>query len=282
MAQADSIRYQAKQSVDTVRQSSWLQTLTRIGFACKGTVYFLIGTLALMMAIGEGGETTDQRGVLRRIAEQPFGEFALVIIAAGLAAYAIWRVLSAIFDTEDAGSDKKGIAKRLGYAFSGAIYAGIAWSAVRLVMGDGSAASGGNSPQTWSARLMDAPGGTLLLMIVGAGVIAFGIMQIRKGLQEEFMKRMRTRQMSATERDWCARAGKAGHAARGVVFGITGLFLIMAAVRHNPGEARGLEGALDTLASQPFGPYLLGLVALGLIGYGVFSMFAARYRAVRH
>jgi hypothetical protein len=245
-------------------------------------VYVLIGGLALMMALGEGGETTDQRGVLSRIAGQPFGEFALVIIAAGLFAYAIWRFLSAIYDTEGEGSDKKGIAKRIGYAISGAIYAGIAYSATRLVMGDGSAASGGNSPQTWSARLMEAPAGTLLLIAVGAGVIAFGILQIRHGWKEKFMKKMRTQQMSATERDWCARAGRAGYSARGVVFGITGLFLIIAALRHNPGEARGLEGALDTLASQPFGPYLLGLVALGLVGYGVFSMFAARYRAVRH
>jgi hypothetical protein len=282
MADADTIKYQAKQGVDSVRNSNWLQTLTRIGFACKGVVYFMIGALALMTALGEGGETTDQRGVLGRIAEQPFGQFALIIIAAGLLAYALWRFLSAIYDTEGVGSDKKGIVKRIGYAVSGSIYAGFAYSAIRLVMGDGSAASGGNAPQTWSARLMNAPAGTLLLIAVGAGVIVFGVLQIRKGLEEEFMKKMRTRQMSATERDWCARAGKAGYSARGVVFGITGLFLIVAALRQSPGKARGLEGALDTLASQPFGPYLLGIVALGLMGYGVFSMFAARYRAVRH
>lgn len=96
------------------------------------------------------------------------------------------------------------------------------------------------------------------------------------------MKKMRTGQMSATERDWCARAGKAGFSSRGVVFGVTGLFLIIAALRHSPGQARGIEGALDAIASQPFGPWLLGLVAVGLMGYAVFSMFAARYRTVRH
>lgn len=282
MAHADTIKGQAKQGVDAVRHSGWLETLTRIGFACKGVVYFLVGVLALMMALGQGGETTDQRGAMGRIAEQPFGEFALMIIAVGLFAYSLWRFLSAIYDTEGAGSDKKGIAKRVGYAASGFVYAGFAWSALKLVMGDGSGAQSGNAPQTWSARLMNAPGGTLLLIAVGLGVIAIGVMQVRKGLKEDFMKRMRTRQMSATERDWCAHAGKAGYCARGVVFGVTGTFLIIAALQHSPGQARGLEGSLDAIASQPFGPWLLGLVALGLAGYGVYSMFAAKYRTVRH
>jgi hypothetical protein len=282
MAQADSIKYQTKTHIDNVRQSGWLETLTRIGFACKGVVYFLVGVLALLAALGNGGETTDQRGVLRRIAEQPFGEFALVVIAVGLFAYSLWRFLSAIYDTEGEGRDKKGIAKRVGYAISGFIYAGVAYTALRLVLGDGSAAQGGNAPQAWTARLLNAPAGTLLVIAVGLGVIAFGIYQIRKGWKEKFMDKMRTRQMSATERDWCARAGKAGLAARGVVFGMAGMFLIVAGVRHNPGEARGLDGALDTLASQPFGPYLLGLVSIGLAGYGIYSVFAARYRTVRH
>jgi hypothetical protein len=282
MAQADTIRGQAKQGVEAVRHSNWLETLTRIGFACKGVVYFLVGALALLMALGEGGETTDQRGAMGRIAEQPFGEFALIIVGGGLLAYALWRFLSAIYDTEGAGSGKKGIAKRIGYAISGFVYTGFAWSAIKLALGDGSGAQGGHAQQTWSARLMNAPGGTLLLIAVGLGIIAFGVMQVRKGLKEKFMKKMRTGQMSATERDWCARAGKAGYSARGVVFGVTGTFLIVAALKHSPGEARGLEGALDAIAAQPFGPWLLGLVALGLVGYGVFSMFAARYRTVHH
>jgi hypothetical protein len=282
MAHANSIKYQAKTQIDSVRHSNWLETLTRIGFACKGIVYFLVGVLALMAALGNGGETTDQRGVMGRIAEKPLGEFALGVIAAGLFAYALWRFLSAIYDTEGEGSDKKGIATRIGYTISGFIYSGFAYTALRLVMGDGSAAQGGNATQTWTARLLNAPGGTFVVIAVGVGVIAFGISQIRNGWKEKFMDKMRTRQMSATERDWCAHAGKAGYAARGVVFAIVGTFLVAAALRHNPGEVRGLEGALDTLSAQPFGPYLLGLVSLGLAGYGIYSMFAARYRTVRH
>jgi hypothetical protein len=86
--------------------------------------------------------------------------------------------------------------------------------------------------------------------------------------------------MSATERKWTKRSGQAGLAARGVVFCIIGVFLIQAALSANPEEARGLGGALDTLAAQPYGPYLLGAVALGLVGYGVYCAVNARYRRI--
>ncbi|HYO81614.1 MAG TPA: DUF1206 domain-containing protein [Bryobacteraceae bacterium] len=283
MAHVDLGSSQAKQGIDNVRHSEWLEWLTRIGFACKGVVYFLIGALALISALGNGGETTDVRGVLGRIATQTLGEFALAVIAAGLFAYALWRFCSAIYDTEDEGSDKKGLAKRAGYAISGAIYSGFAIVALKIVMGEGGGASSGSSnAQTWSAELMQAPGGTLLLMAIGAGVIVAGSMQIRHGLKEDFMKKMRTRRMSHTERDWCSKAGKAGYTARGIVFGLTGVFFIYAGVQHNAQQVRGMEGALDTIARQPFGPWLLGLVAVGLAAYGVYSLFAARYRTVHN
>ena len=283
MSHADSGKSQAKQGIDSVRHSDWLEWLTRIGFACKGVVYFLIGALALIAALGNGGETTDAKGVLGRIATQPFGEFALAVIAAGLFAYALWRFCSAIYDTEGEGSDKKGLAKRVGYAISGVIYSGLAIAALKIVIGEsGGASSGRSNAETWSAKLMQAPGGTLILMAIGLGVIIAGIMQIRPGLKEDFMNKMRTRRMSATERDWCSKVGKAGYTARGIVFGLTGVFFIYAGMQHNAQQVRGIEGALDTIARQPFGPWLLGLVAVGLAAYGVYSVFAARYRTVHN
>jgi hypothetical protein len=281
MAHVRSGKSQAKQAMDKVRHSDWLEWLTRIGFACKGVVYFLIGTLALISAVANDGETTDVKGVLGRIAAQPFGEFALAVIAAGLFAYAVWRFCSAIYDTDGEGSDKKGLTKRAGYAISGAMYTGLAFAAMKIIIGESAATSGSNA-QTWSAKLMQAPGGTLLLIAIGVGVLIAGIMQIRHGLKENFMNKMRTRRMSATERDWCSKAGKAGYTARGIVFGSTGVFFIYAATQHNAQQVRGIEGALDTIARQPFGPWLLGVVAVGLAAYGVYGVFAARYRTVHN
>jgi Domain of Unknown Function (DUF1206) len=67
---------------------------------------------------------------------------------------------------------------------------------------------------------------------------------------------------------WCV--GTVGHVARAVVFGLIGVFVIKAALEYNPKEAIGLDGALQKLASAPYGPYLLGLTAAGLIAYGVY------------
>jgi hypothetical protein len=280
MARINTAGYDARDGVNAVRHSSALAKLTRVGFACKGLVYFLIGILALMAAFGNGGETTDQKGILNRVAEQPFGEFALAIIGVGLLAYAAWRFCSAVYDTEGEGASGKGMAKRVGYAISGVIYTSIAFYALRMVIGDGGGS--GSTGVSLTARLMNAPAGTLLVVAVGIAVMIAGVMQFRDAVQGKFMKKMRTNEMSQHERDAAQKAGKWGYAARGVVFAIMGSFFVLAAMRHNPGEVRGIEGALDTLASQSFGPWLLAAVAIGLMGYGVFCVFQARYRTVQH
>lgn len=256
----------------------WLERFTRIGFLAKGVVYLLIGVLALMSAFSNGGETTGKQGAVRRIAEQPFGEFALAVIAVGLFAYAFWRVLCAFANVEGERHDYKGAAKRVGYFISAVVYGGLAMSAIRLLTGNGG--EGGDQTQPMTARLMGAPGGTLLVILAGLIVIAVGVNQIRNGVKEKFLKKLRTDQMSTTERTWARRAGHWGYAARGVVFGLMGVFLVFAGIRHNPGEARGLEGSLDTLATQPFGPWLLGAVALGLALYGAYCFVEARYRRI--
>ena len=69
-------------------------------------------------------------------------------------------------------------------------------------------------------------------------------------------------------------------AARGVVVGIMGGLLARAALNANPGQARGLGGALDSLHQQAWGTWLLALTATGLIVYGLFEYVRARYRRI--
>ncbi|WP_240454084.1 DUF1206 domain-containing protein [Halomonas sp. NO4] len=59
---------------------------------------------------------------------------------------------------------------------------------------------------------------------------------------------------------------------------IVGLFLCIAVWRTDPSQAQGLGGALSVLAGQPFGPWLLGTVALGLVGYGAYCLINAGFR----
>jgi len=76
------------------------------------------------------------------------------------------------------------------------------------------------------------------------------------------------------------RSGQAGLSARGVVFGIIGVFLIQAALHSNAGEALGLSGALRALEQQSYGQWVLGIVALGLVAYGFYMLVLARYRRI--
>lgn len=273
------IAQQARRGYKAVRRSNHLETLTRIGFLSKGVVYLLLGSLAMMAALHKGGQTTDQKGVIQFIATKPFGEFALALVAAGLVGYSLWRFLCAISDSEGKGSDAKGLAARAGYAFSGITHMGIALYAMKLLTGE--YADRADSAKTWTARLMDWPGGTLLIALAGFTLIGVGIHQIRKGFTEEFKDDLHTASMDSNEREWAVRAGVLGHAARGVVFGLIGLFLIFAAWSADPTEAKGLEAVLDTVSAQPFGQVMLLVLATGLACYGLYCIVETKYRRIR-
>lgn len=268
-----------QQARDSVRKASpWLVGLGRFGHAAKGVVYLLIGALAVQVALGRGGETTDNKGALARIAEAPFGKFLLIAMAVGIAGYALWRLLQALFDTDDEGSDAKGIVTRAGYVVSAVSYSALALSAVQLLRTGSAGESSSQSAQSWTAQLMAKPFGPWLVAIVGLVVIGVGGYQIYKGYKAEFREDLELGRIGATEENWVTRLGRVGHIARGIVFGVIGIFLIVAALQTNPDEARGIDGALDTLAQQSFGPWLLGAVALGFVAYGLYMFAEARYR----
>jgi hypothetical protein len=234
--------------------------------------------LALLAAFGQGGETTDKKGAVSNIAGQPFGEFALVVIGVGLLAYAMWRYLCAFKDADNEGSDAKGLGKRAAHLFSGIIHTSLGIYALQFVMGNG--AGGGDEVPSWTARAMQVPAGKWLIAALGVAVIIGGIEQIREAIREQFMRHLRTNKMSRDETKIALRVGKWGYWARGIVFAITGVFLVYAGLTADPNKAQGLEGVLDTIAARQFGQLLLALVAAGLAAYGVYCFVEAKYRRV--
>lgn len=254
----------------------WLVWLGRFGYVAKGIVYTLIGVLAVLTAIGAGGETTGSSGALKRIGEAPFGRYLLVAIGVGLVGYALWRFVQAFMDTENKGTDAKGIAVRLAYFVIGLVHIGLAIPAFALASGNGG--GNGNSAPAWTAQLMSQPFGRWLVGIVGAAVFARGAFHLYRAYSAKFREKLKMREMSAAEEKWAIRLGRVGYAARGIVFAIIGIFLAVAAIKADPQQARGLDGALDTLAQQPWGSVVLGVVALGLTAYGIFMFVQARYR----
>ncbi len=262
-----------------IAHSDTVEKLARFGYAVKGVVYGLIGVLAVMAAFGVGGETSGSRGVLGTIAGGPFGQVLVGAAAIGLFGYALWRFVQAFLDPDNKGSDAADVVKRVGYFVSGVLYTGLGWAAVRLLLGHGGS-SGGDRADIWTAKLMAQPFGVWLVGIGGVVIIGVGLYQLYKAYKAAFFDKLKTGEMSATEQTWAERAGRFGLAARGVIFCIIGVFLVQAALSANPEEARGLEGTLDTLAGQPYGPYLLGVVAVGLVAYGVYCGVLTRYRRI--
>jgi hypothetical protein len=258
----------------------WVEKLARLGYAAKGVVYLIIGGIAARAAFGSGERVQGSQGALRTILEQPFGKFLLALVALGLAGYALWRFVQAGLDPEHGGrTDGGGAAKRVGYAISGAIHTGLALAAARMVMGRGG--GGGDRTADWTATLMRQPAGRWLVAAVGLGIAGYGAYALYRAYAVKLDKRLDLSRMSPAARTWAVRSGRAGIAARGVVFAMMGFFLLRAALRSNPGEARGLDGALRALQQQSYGPWLLGLVALGLVGYGIYQLVEARYRRIQ-
>lgn len=270
---------------EPVRQAAahpWFERLARLGCVARGVVYFVVGLLAFQAAFGSGGKTTDSRGALATIVTQPFGKFLLGIITLGIIGYVLWRIVQAVLDPESPRTENspKRLVQRIGYAVSALAYTGLALTAIKLIAG--SSGGSGNATQDWTAKFLQQPFGQWLVGLAGAVTIGVGLSHLYQAYKAKFRREFKLQEMSHTEQTWATRLGRFGIAARGIVFAIIGLFLVQAARRSDANEAKGLGGALAALAQQPFGPWILGLVALGLIAYGVYSVIEARYRRIVH
>jgi Mn2+/Fe2+ NRAMP family transporter len=262
---------------DKIREAKpWVRRFGRFGYMTKGIVYGMIGILAILAAFGPGGETTGTSGALQSIAKMPFGEVVLWIIGIGLIGYIVWDLIKAFKDPENEGKDAKGLIKRTGYFISGIIYANLSFGAIKLASHSGNAGSG-DSEKTISAKLMEFPFGIWIIGLIGAIIIGYGLYELFNGGKEKFMEKIKTSEMNDKERKVACLSGKVGLISRGLVLCIVGFFFIRTAYTHNPGESKGLGGALSEVASQPFGQFLLALIAAGLVLYGIYQIIRGRY-----
>jgi hypothetical protein len=258
-------------------QSRWTERFGRLGFVAKGVLYAIIGVLAIKVAIGQGGSPEDHEGALVTLADEPFGMVLLVVLALGLSGYALWRLVEVVFGRQDKAGveDYSERAASVGRAIVYGALAAVAWA---IVAGGGGGASSSGSEKEQTAMVLGWPGGVALVTIVGLIVIGIAAYQGYRAATQGFLDDLDVARMSENERRTATSLGTAGHAARGVVFALIGVFLVKAALEYNPREAIGLDGALKELAGQPYGSVLLGLVATGLLLYGLYCLVEARYR----
>ena len=258
----------------------WVEKLARFGYSAKGLVYVIIGVLAVQAAFGSEPTPDGTRTAIQTIAEQPFGRVLLGLTAFGLLGYVLWRFVEAVQDPFNRGSDAKGYATRAGYIVSGVVYGLLAFSAAAVAFGaaGGSGGGGDSSKQAWTAWLMEFPFGRWLVAAVGIVLGVVGLAHFYRAYTAKFMRDYHLAQMSSKEREWARRIGQFGLAARGVTFCLIAWFVAQAAINYNPQEVRGLGGALNKIAAQPFGQAMMAVVAAGLVAYGVFCFTQARWK----
>ncbi|WP_193212901.1 DUF1206 domain-containing protein [Luteolibacter marinus] len=250
----------------------WISPLATAGYLAKGIVHGTIGYLAAKSALGEGGKVTGSEGAVEHIGRTPMGEVPLIILGAGLLCHGIFRLLGAFADVENEGSEKGGIAQRVGYLAGGVAYlalAALAFGGLDLEAGGGREAA--------TAKLMAMPFGPLLVGAAGAGVIVGGIFQWLSAAKRWYAAKFQLDGYPATKRAWIERIARTGLISRGVVMTLIGWFLIQAALQSDSSETKGIGGALRTLSEQPFGPWILGITAIGLVCYGIFCGVLAFY-----
>ncbi|WP_108671528.1 DUF1206 domain-containing protein [Peribacillus acanthi] len=251
----------------------WIKWFCRFGNIVKGIVYILVGFLTSLTALGIGGNSEGTNGAFASIASLPLGEFLLWIVGLGLFGYVIWRLLETFIDPARNGRDLKGIIKRVGYFVSAVIHGLLATKAISIA---NHARNDGNSKEEWSLYLLSKPFGSSLLMMVGAIIIGYGIYEIYKGLKEKFLHQFNTNKMSQDELRLAKKSGKIGLLSKGFVNGMIGYFVMRTAYFYNPDETKGLDGTLKEIAQQPFGKYLLLLVSIGLLLYGVYEVLKGK------
>jgi hypothetical protein len=254
-------------------RSSAMDGLARFGLTARAFVYGVVGWLGLQIALGHHPHQANQRGALAEVARGDLGQALLWILGFGLAAYAIWRLSEAAYGTGANGSGKLARAQS---AASGLIYAGLCVSTFTFVAGT-SRTGQRQQQETLTARVMRNDAGRWLVGAVGVVVIAIGVFLIAEGITRRFERQLRMDEMSPRARVIVSRLGSVGSIARGLVFAVAGGLVIAAAVTFDPHESTGLDGALRTLAGEPYGPWLVGALALGMIAFGVFGFAAARW-----
>ena len=257
-----------------------IELASRLGYAARGLVYLGLGTLVLLAALDLTPRAKGAKGMLSAWADWPLGWVLIGAIGVGLAGFAAWRILQAVFDADRHGRTPKAWAIRIGQAFSALVYGGLALSAFELLdeLEDVGEVDEERSAHHAARTVLDLPHGDALLIAAGLAVLAFGVGNVIQGLVQDFSKRLECDDRLCRV---VVPLAKAGYAARGLASLPLGLFLVMAGVQARAGEARSWGGALQAVEHQPFGNSALCLVAAGLIAFGLFGLVEARYRRIR-
>jgi hypothetical protein len=270
----DDIKAQGARAAKKAAYSPMMMALARLGYGVRGLMYITIGAIALQAAIGKAASPADQIGAIAALGRLSTGRTLLWLILVGLVAYALWGIVRAVVDPFHKGSDTKGWLARGGYLISAVSYLFFALATYGLLHGSGSSGGSGQTIQ-FVSKIMQVSAGRIIIAVIGIATLVGGLYQIYSGITMNFEQTLKPYALTPEEYRTAKDMGKIGMAVRGLVIGMMGVFLVLAATSADPSKARGFSGALTFLGQQPYGIYLLGIVAAGLIFLGLYSLMSA-------
>jgi hypothetical protein len=275
MASAGETGQRAARTAQQAADSKWIERTARVGLAARGLVYVLIGILAVQIAFVDRAKEADQKGAFQTLAHNGFGKAVLWLVILGFVGYGLWQAGEAAWGHRTERDDRRRTASRVESAVKAVIYLILAVVAFRVVTGS---SSGGQGGEQLTAKALQLPGGQVLVGLAGVVIVAAALVLAWRGLRTKFEEHLDLSELGPGARSAVIGLGKVGYIARGVVFSLVGLLVVAAAVTFDPEKARGMDAALRQVAAQPYGPWLLSLMALGLMCFGVYSLAEARYR----
>jgi hypothetical protein len=260
------------QAAQTAADSRPLGWLARLGLTARGIVYLVMGWLAVLLATGSSAHV-DQRGALLQVLSAPFGTVLLLIMAAAFLAYAVWRFSEAAFGVT---GDGKGALPRITSLVRGVVYLVLAFTALQLLRGTHGTQAGQQG--NLAGSVMQHQGGRWAVGLVGAAIMVVGLVMVREGWSAKFMRYFGS--LPAGTRRPVVLLGRVGTVARGIVFAVAGLLVVVAAWTANPSKAGGVDVAVRTLLDQPYGVALVIALGVGLMVFGVYGLAEAMWRGV--
>jgi Domain of Unknown Function (DUF1206) len=259
-----------KQAASRANDHPALAAAARAGFLTSGVLHLLIGWITLQVAFGGGGgRSADQSGALSSLSTNGPGKAVLWLAVVGFLGLALWQLTEAVVGGPGS-SEATDRAKAAGKAV---VYAFLAWTSFTFARGGSS--NSGDQTADFTASLMDKPGGRVLVVLIGLGILGVAAYHVRKGWKRTFLE-----DLSGHPGRWATRAGQVGYVGKGIALAVVGFLFVAAGFREQASQASGLDGALKSLRDQPFGIVLLVVIAIGFAAYGLYSFARAKYAKV--
>jgi hypothetical protein len=261
---------QVEQLGHRANNSEWTDRAVKVGMVAYGIVHLTIAWLGIQLSLGKHSGSASRNGALNQLAQQPFGKLVVWVVAIGMFALVVWKLLEAFVDLGIEDGAKKAV-KPLVNLFKAIVYGTLGVSAMHVALG--SKSKGKTSDYT--AKLMEQPFGRWLVGLVGLAIIGYGGYLAYRGWSEKFLEHLDPQGRSGDTGTAYRLFGKVGYIAKGIAIGVIGVLFVYAALDHSAKKSGGLDQALHKVLQQPFGPVLLFAISVGIGCYGLFCFARA-------